>query len=131
MEIKIECADCGKDVFVDSSKMIALAGKPETVILRVSHECKIEEKICTLSEALLWVKEEPVEIAYYKKDGQFRSMVGYFPGSVAIRSKIGYEFFLEKVSGAPEGSCCAPKNLIRRSISSITRLSDGFTYLIG
>ncbi|MHC5062273.1 MAG: hypothetical protein ACYTFK_14545 [Planctomycetota bacterium] len=127
MEIKIVCEECGQDVPIISSKMSSVGGYPSVVTLKTNHFCPepVPEFHCTVGEAIAECKGEVVEVAYYKKNGDFRTLIGMFPTN--MKQKTGYAWFLERVVG--EGQM-EPRLLIRRAISSITRESDGAMFIV-
>jgi hypothetical protein len=89
------------------------------------HQCKVKEATVDLSTALTALKdEELVQVSYYKKDGSLRHMRGYFPRK--MKNRLGYAFFLETSADG-----YAPKNLIRKSISTIYRVDYDFWLIIG
>jgi hypothetical protein len=112
INIKVRCSECGV-------LLVALtdttAGPPAiTVDPHVCSKPVPKDIHCTLSMALDRIGAERVEVNYWKKNGEFRTLTGYFPGERALNAKLGYVFFLEDVAG-----CWHPKNLIRTSISQI------------
>jgi len=123
MIIKIECEKCGKRVLASSSKMSSAGGDPTTVVLRIDHDCNPTELSCSLSTAMDELQNERVEVAYYKKNGDLRTLTGFFP--LSAESKVGYVYFIEEVGGSQHF-----KYLIRTGITSIIRLSDDFMFIV-
>jgi hypothetical protein len=121
IDIKVKCFECEKELETDqiynlADNCIELMVKP--------HECKTTEMDCTLSQALDIIEEGIVCVSYFKKDGSYRVLDGYFPKE-RYQNRLGYVFFLE---GSPTTGY-EPKNLIRTGISTIMN-TDGFTFNI-
>ena len=119
MIINIRCLECGEKVNQIGAEMV----DGELNISVEHHECKPKESNVILSEAIELVDGDTVELGYFKKDGSFVTMTGYFPGN--HQSGIGYEFFLKQVN-----QCFAPRNLLRRGITSVYHIAMDFTYII-
>jgi len=91
------------------------------------HDCEPTESRVDLSTALMALTDnEMVEVGYYRKDGAFTTMRGFFSRGQGGLAKLGYEMFLKEVEDG-----FAPRNLIRRSITSIYRENTEFTFVIG
>ena len=122
MNFNFKCAVCGVEIQAHVSDVANFVDVQITV---EPHECKPTEKNSTLSDAVMEIGDSMVEVGYFKKDGRFVTMRGYFNGKYCPMNKIGYEFFLKAV-----GDGFAPRNLIRRGITSIFVEETEFTYII-
>lgn len=121
MNFNFKCSVCGEAINAHVSKVENFIDVEVTV---EPHECREASQSVTLSEAIQFVDGDSVELGYFKKDGSFVTMRGYFKHR-PLTAKIGYEFFLKEV-----GQCFEPRNLLRRGITSIYHISRDFTYLI-
>jgi hypothetical protein len=123
-DFKLVCQECGAELSatVDAPLVLSTDGITGTIHIAL-HECKKTEERCTLSQALDAIKDGHVEVGYFKKDGTFRALNGFFPYEDFYKAKLGHVIFMERV-----GYDYDFKNLIRTGISSIEK--DGYTYLI-
>ena len=121
MIINITCQECGASLVQANPELV----DGELNVTVRPHECKPTEKQSTLSDCIMEIGDAMVEVGYFKKNGCFVTMRGFFNGKHCPMNKIGYEFFLKAV-----GDGFAPRNLIRRGITSIFVEETEFTYII-